>query len=151
MSELAALLTSLTEEQRLADDPATATEIAVLRERWPALPGDYIELLVAGGGELSGSEAMITLFGSELLRRFNDPADQGVPMLADMMVIGVDAGAYWYFYDPSGKLGRDEWAVFVARKATSQLSTARFAGASITHVLTRLLAGESPPESRRAD
>jgi hypothetical protein len=61
-----------------------------------------------------------------------------------MMVIGVDAGDYWYLYDPDGTLGRGPWALHVVAKATRDRSSAMFAGATLLRLFERLIVGASP-------
>lgn len=141
MSELSDILAAFAEDRWQADDRATPTELSELQKRWAALPGDFMALLLPAG-RAKWQRCEDQTLRSEVSAALQHPGDQAVAMLADMMLIGVDAGAYWYFHDPNGVLGRGEWAAFVVRQATSQLISARFALSSITHVLARLLAGE---------
>lgn len=144
MTTINELLATLSPPHWYGGNPATAAELAALVAKWPSLPDDYRDAMSAGGGELVGDNAKITLFNPRHVLRFNDPADQGRSMLVDMMLIGVDAGDYWYFFDPAGKLGRGAWALFLVDKATDELDPVIFAAPTLLGLIERLFAGDSP-------
>jgi hypothetical protein len=105
-------------------------------------PEDYRGVMRARDGfALAGGGTPLNLFGADELSVQNADEEfaEGLP---GMFMVGTDGGGAAYFYDPGGRLGRGEWALFLAPFADLYPAAARFAGASLSAAVDAALRGE---------
>lgn len=118
------------------EDQVAAAEAAVKR----TFPADYRDVLLAGGGEITGENARILLFPPGDLSRFNPDPDW--KELHEMFVFADDSGDFLYFYDPDNKLKRGAWSIFVVAKGSPFLRHALYAAKDLGHLVDRIFAGD---------
>ena len=83
--------------------PAPEPEIGRIRERWPAIPNDYLDVLRRrNGGEGSLSESYLILRPVEELEEENDDLADA-EHLRDVIVVGGNGGGEAIGYDPAGR------------------------------------------------
>ncbi|MGH7861476.1 MAG: SMI1/KNR4 family protein [Candidatus Dormibacteraceae bacterium] len=131
--------------------PASPDEVEDLeRELGVRLPEDYRQLLLASnGGSINGPRASINLESAQGVLDMN--LDGGYQdELPEMIVIGDDGGGDLYFYDPTNKLGRGAYAIYLVGMADLDPAAAAFVAPSLSEAIDRVYAGESfrrPPGS----
>ena len=136
-------LKELGERDWTAYGPGSEEEVEGLERRYRLrLPDDYRQLLLySDGGTVSGPSQVLHLEPVRILKGHNADEffEKNIPGL---FVIGDDAGGDAYFYDPSGKLGRGEYALFLVPLGSLRLQDAVFVGSNLAEVVERVLAGE---------
>lgn len=105
-------------------------------------PEDYREVMRARDGfALGGHRTALNVFRAEDLSAHNED-EEIVEGLPGMLVVGTDGGGSAYFYDPEGRLGRGEWALFLVPFSDLAPPEARFAGAGLSEVVDAVLRDE---------
>ena len=80
--------------------PAPEAAIQRIRDRWPTIPGDYLDVLRRkNGGEGSLTESYLMLRPVEDLEEENDDLVAGAEHLRDVIVVGGDGGGEAIGYD----------------------------------------------------
>jgi hypothetical protein len=138
------ILSPLPDNRWASRPPADEESVAALERQYDLhLPSDYRGLLLrSNGGSIGGKDAAINLEPVEMLMSHNlDP--RFVADLPGMFVIGDDGGGAVYYYDPDGRHGKGDWALFLIPLGELGSGRQRFAGRSLTSAAERALAGES--------
>jgi hypothetical protein len=121
---------------------ADAAEIAHVEARLGLqLPAEYRALLlVSNGGSLVGPSDTVTLesVGELPVIARQEEYHRLIP---GMLVIGDNGSGAVYFFDPHNALRRGAWALYWVQLGLLSLGTARFAGASLAELFSRIASG----------
>jgi hypothetical protein len=106
-------------------------------------PDDYrAVLLEVGPFQVHGPNIWLILdLPEDVLLMVDD--DVIVQRMPGVVFVGGDNGDYGYYYDPSGDLGRGEFALYFVDRGTLQLEDSVFVAATLTDAIEQVLAGEN--------
>ncbi len=144
LADILKRLNKLPSSEWMTSPPATPQSLEAIEKKCGiVLPADYRELMLATSG--CGLYAYRTKLNLE-------PADE-VPWhnedprfkadLPGMFVIGDDNGEAVFYYDPKNRLGRGAYALFEVDLGTIGFRYSKYAAASLTQLLEKIIAGES--------
>jgi hypothetical protein len=104
------------------------------------LPDDYRSLLSScRGGTIRGAHAVVELWAIDELALLTEERGDAIP---DVMFFASDGGDRVYFFDPTGRLGRGRFAVFMVEGGVLTEERSVHVGDSFSVLVDRVLGGE---------
>jgi hypothetical protein len=136
-------LRALPESEWMTNPPATVESLVALDKKYHLqLPTDYREIMqLTNGCGLYGHPTQLNLEpADELLWHNEDP--RFAAKLPGMFVIGDDNGDALFYYDPTNRLGKGAYAIFLVDFGMIGFPYSKHAAANLTGLIEAVLANE---------